>query len=94
MTIRDEMEKVIADWYLDDKYQNFDIAADAILAMPAIKQLVDGVIKVVDSSVQETSGPYASKNNKCVHGNYGYDGCGDCIEEFLRPLIAPFKAGA
>lgn len=51
--------------------------------------------RVIEEGVQETSGVYPSgKNNKCHHGNFGYEGCEACIEEYLqRVLLEASKLG-
>ncbi len=62
-----------------------------------IERLREAIRCVVEDGVMETSGAYnCSKNNKCHHGNFGFEGCEACIEEFLaralrgenNPLIA------
>ncbi|MCE7073664.1 hypothetical protein LZG74_25365 [Dyadobacter sp. CY327] len=58
-----------------------------------VAKLVDAVRTVVEDGVQETSGQFSShKNNKCRHGNFGYEGCGNCTDEYLAKALADFNA--
>lgn len=58
-----------------------------------VMKLVDAVRTVVEDGVQETSGKYLShKNNKCQHGNFGYEGCGNCTDEYLEKALTDFNA--
>lgn len=53
-----------------------------------IDRLRSGIKKVLHEGVQKIEGPYPSaKNNKCKHGRFGYEGCENCIDEFLAELL-------
>lgn len=45
----------------------------------------------LDNGVQVTSGEYSEKNNKCKHGNYGYEGCQTCAEEYFSNVLKNFE---
>lgn len=49
----------------------------------ALRQVQEALRQVIEDGVQQTHGVYSPKNNKCVHGKYGYEGCEDCIVEFI-----------
>ena len=52
----------------------------------------DGIAEIIYDGVQKTEGVYSRKNNKCKHGNYGYQGCETCIEEYLEPILRQIDA--
>lgn len=50
--------------------------------------LASAVKTVVEQGVQKTSGPYSSaKNNKCVHDRFGFEGCEDCVVDYLADVL-------
>lgn len=53
----------------------------------------DGIRTVIEQGVQVTEGPYKQhKNNKCVHGQWGYEGCEACVSDYLAPILAALDA--
>ncbi len=48
-----------------------------------IEALEAGIKKVMHEGVQDCS----SKNDKCPHGKYGFEGCENCIDEYLQELL-------
>lgn len=50
--------------------------------------LLHAVKKVVEEGVHQTEGPYNNKSlNLCKHERPGYEGCADCIDEYLQKVI-------
>ena len=56
------------------------------------EKLAEAVRCVLEDRVHNTTGIYSPKNNKCRHGNCGYEGCAWCIEEYLEKAYATYRA--
>jgi hypothetical protein len=56
-----------------------------------LKEAGEAIRMVVEDDVQKTEGVLSRKNNKCVHGRYGYEGCDSCIAEFLSPTLTKLR---
>ena len=66
-------------------FKDYSGAAHILLA--EVTRLRDGIKKLLEEGVQETSGPYNWKNNQCLHNRYGYEGCEQCTDAFLTKLL-------
>ena len=56
------------------------------------EKLAEAVRCALEDRVHNTTGIYSPKNNKCRHGNCGYEGCAWCIEEYLEKAYATYRA--
>lgn len=62
-------------------------AADEIERLrEALQKIADGDVERVSAEKWRTDGKY-SKLDKCKHGLFMYEECGECVREFVRAAL-------